>query len=88
MVIRKLIVLKDYPKTLPIPKRNAIWIYPTDQNYLVEFLPNKDKSRIICPAYTNVYFGGNDLPQHDDLWIRIINEEDQPLEITIEFYIP
>lgn len=89
MGIKKLTVLQDYPKTLAIPRGNIIRIYETHQYYLVEFLPNNDdKPRIICPPNTNVHFYENDIPPEKQHWIKIINEEDKPLEITIEFYLP
>jgi len=89
MGIKKLTVLQDYPKTLSIPRGSIIRIYETDQYYLVEFLPNNDdKPRIVCPPNTNVHFDENDIPPEKQHWIKIINEEDKPVEITIEFYLP
>lgn len=89
MGIKKLTVLRDYPKTIPVPRGNIIKIYKTDQSYLVEFLPNKDDSpRILCPPNMNIDFSENDIPLNKEHWVKIINEEDKPLEITIEFYDP
>ncbi len=89
MGISKLKVLQDYPKTLPVPRGNIIRIYKADQYYLVEFLPNSDnKPRILCPPNTNVYFDEKDIPPERQHWIKIINEEENPLEITIEFFFP
>ena len=87
MGIKNLTVLHDYPKTIPVPRGNIIKIYKTEQSYLVEFLPNNDdKPRILCPPNMNINFFENDIPLNKKHWIKIINEEDKPLEITIEFY--
>lgn len=36
----------------------------------------------------NIDFSENDIPLNKEHWVKIINEEDKPLEITIEFYDP
>jgi hypothetical protein len=87
--IIQLTIIKDYPKTLPVPKGHAIYIYETDMLYLVEFLPNKeDRHRTLCPSGMRVDFTKNDMPKNKDCWIKITNPYDLPLEITIEFFVP
>lgn len=87
MGIIKLTLLRDYPKILPIPLGNNIRIYNSDENYLVEFLPNNEsKPRILCPPGMIVDFDETYIIPNKEQWIKIINENENPLEITIEFY--
>jgi hypothetical protein len=57
--------------------------------YLVEFLPNREeRPRILCPINSEVFLDESYIPKKRDCWIKITNENDEPLELTIEFIHP
>lgn len=89
MNIIKLTVLAGYPKTLPIPPRHHIKIYKTTQRFFFEILPKElDAPKVICPKDMNLFIDNKFIPEHKDCWIKLINEDEVPLEILLEFYFP
>ena len=88
MSIVKLTILKDYPKTLAVPNYHHLRIFPSQQQYFVEFLPNNDSPSIFCPKGTGVCLDETYIPKKKDCWVRFTNENDEPLELAIEFFIP
>lgn len=89
MKIIKLTVLFGLPKTLAIPLNHHVKIYKTSQLFCFQILPNnKDDLKILCPEGMDIYIDKKFIPDNQPNWIKIINENEVPLDIIVEFYCP